>query len=62
MPELVVNGCTIHYDEFGVGVPVVVTPGGRWAGYVQRVIAAELAKDSASLPGTAATRTATLTL
>jgi pimeloyl-ACP methyl ester carboxylesterase len=45
MPELVVNGCTIHYDEFGVGVPVVVTPGGRWAGYVQRVIATELAKD-----------------
>jgi len=45
MPELVVNGCTIHYDEFGVGVPVVVTPGGRWAGYVQQVIAAELAKD-----------------
>ena len=45
MPELVVNGCTIHYDEFGVGVPVVVTPGGRWAGYVQRVIAAKLAKD-----------------
>jgi pimeloyl-ACP methyl ester carboxylesterase len=45
MPELVVNGCTIHYDEFGAGVHVVVTPGGRWAGYVQRVIAAELAKD-----------------
>jgi len=45
MPNLVVNGCTIHYDEFGAGVPVIVTPGGRWGGYVQRVIATELAKE-----------------
>jgi pimeloyl-ACP methyl ester carboxylesterase len=45
MPELRVNGCTIHYQEFGRGIPVVVTPGGRWAGYVQRVVVAELAKD-----------------
>jgi pimeloyl-ACP methyl ester carboxylesterase len=45
MSELVVNGCTIHYREFGAGIPVVVTPGGRWGGYVQRVIAAELAKN-----------------
>src|SRR5882757_2957116 len=45
MPELHINGCTIHYEEFGRGVPVVVTPGGRWAGYVQRVVATELAKD-----------------
>jgi pimeloyl-ACP methyl ester carboxylesterase len=45
MPSLVVNGCTIAYQEFGVGVPVVITPGGRWAGYVQCVIAAELAKN-----------------
>src|SRR5579885_370897 len=45
MPELVVNGCTIHYEERGSGVPVVLTPGGRWGGYVQRVVAAELAKD-----------------
>jgi pimeloyl-ACP methyl ester carboxylesterase len=45
MPELRVNGCTIHYQEFGSGIPVVVTPGGRWAGYVQRVVATELAKD-----------------
>jgi pimeloyl-ACP methyl ester carboxylesterase len=43
MPTLVVNGCTITYQELGDGVPVVLTPGGRWAGYVQRVIAAELA-------------------
>jgi len=45
MPELHINGCTIHYEEFGRGVPVVVTPGGRWAGYVQRVVATALAKD-----------------
>jgi pimeloyl-ACP methyl ester carboxylesterase len=45
MPVLVVNGCSIAYQEFGAGVPVVVTPGGRWAGYVQHVIAADLAKE-----------------
>ncbi len=44
MPDLLINGCTIHYRDIGTGVPVVVTPGGRWGGYVQRVIAAELAK------------------
>jgi pimeloyl-ACP methyl ester carboxylesterase len=45
MPDLFLNGCTIHYDGFGAGVPVIVTPGGRWGGYVQRVIATELAKE-----------------
>jgi pimeloyl-ACP methyl ester carboxylesterase len=46
MPALLLNGCTIHYQEYGRGdIPVVVTPGGRWAGYVQRVVATELAKD-----------------
>src|SRR5690242_7118690 len=45
MPDLIINGCTIHYEDSGAGVPVVLTPGGRWGGYVQRVIAAELAKD-----------------
>jgi pimeloyl-ACP methyl ester carboxylesterase len=45
MTELAVNGGTIHYQEFGHGVPVVLTTGGRWAGYVQRVVATELAKD-----------------
>jgi pimeloyl-ACP methyl ester carboxylesterase len=44
MPELIVNGATIHYGESGSGAAVVVTPGGRWGGYVQRAIAAELAK------------------
>jgi 2-hydroxy-6-oxonona-2,4-dienedioate hydrolase len=46
MPTLLLNGCTIHYQEYGHGgIPVVVTPGGRWAGYVQRVVATELATD-----------------
>jgi pimeloyl-ACP methyl ester carboxylesterase len=44
MPGIVVNGCTIQYSESGAGAPVVITPGGRWGGYVQRVIATELAK------------------
>jgi pimeloyl-ACP methyl ester carboxylesterase len=45
MPELVLNGCTISYQELGAGVPVVLTAGGRWGGYVQRVLAGELAED-----------------
>jgi 2-hydroxy-6-oxonona-2,4-dienedioate hydrolase len=45
MPDLAVNGCTIHYEELGTGVPVIITPGGRWGGYVQRAIATELARD-----------------
>jgi len=46
MPELALNGCSIHYDEFGRGnVPVVLTPGGRWGAYVMHLIAKELAKD-----------------
>lgn len=46
MPELVLNGCTISYQEFGSGsVNVVLTPGGRWGGYVHRVVATALAKD-----------------
>ncbi len=45
MPDLAVNGGTISYQEQGRGAPVVLTPGGRWGGYVQRVIAGELAKD-----------------
>lgn len=45
MPKLVINGGTISYQEFGRGIPVVLTPGGRWAGYVQQLVATELAKD-----------------
>ena len=35
----------IEYQERGRGVPVVLTPGGRWAGYVMDTLAAELARD-----------------
>jgi pimeloyl-ACP methyl ester carboxylesterase len=46
MPELVVNGCTVGYQEFGGGpVAVVLTPGGRWGGYVHRVVATALAEE-----------------
>ena len=45
MPELVITGGTIHYQEFGGGTPVVLTPGGMWGGYVHRVVATELARD-----------------
>src|ERR1051326_2078577 len=50
MPDLLINGCTIHYQDNGKGVPVVLTPGGRWGGFVQRVIAAALAKDYRVIP------------
>lgn len=46
MPEIVLNGCTVSYQEFGGGpVNVVLTPGGRWGGYVHRVVATALARD-----------------
>lgn len=45
MPRLEIPGGVLEYQVFGAGVPVVLTPGGRWAGYVQRVVATELAKD-----------------
>jgi len=46
MAQLTINGCSIHYDEFGRGsVPVVLTPGGRWGAYVMHLIAEELAQD-----------------
>lgn len=45
MAELAVPQGTVHYEERGSGVPVVLTPGGMWGGYVHRVVAAELAKD-----------------
>jgi pimeloyl-ACP methyl ester carboxylesterase len=45
MSEIAVNGGTIHYQESGRGVPVVLTPGGMWGGYIHRVVATELAKD-----------------
>ena len=45
MPDLAVNGGTVHYEDIGRGVPVVLTPGGRWGGHVHRVVAAALAED-----------------
>jgi pimeloyl-ACP methyl ester carboxylesterase len=45
MPRLEIPGGVLEYEERGSGVPVVLTPGGRWAGYVQRVVAAELARE-----------------
>jgi pimeloyl-ACP methyl ester carboxylesterase len=45
MPSVIIDDCTICYQEFGRGIPVVLTPGGRWAGYVQKLVATELAKD-----------------
>lgn len=45
MAEIVVDGCSIRYEVRGSGVPVVLTPGGRWGGYVMHTLATELAKD-----------------
>jgi 2-hydroxy-6-oxonona-2,4-dienedioate hydrolase len=45
MAEIVVDGCSIRYEARGSGVPVVLTPGGRWGGYVMHTLATELAKD-----------------
>lgn len=45
MASLRVGGAEIHYEERGKGVPVVLTPGGRWAGYVMNTLAAELARE-----------------
>ena len=45
MAELGLETYTLRYEERGRGVPVVLTPGGRWGGDVQRVAAAELARD-----------------
>lgn len=45
MPDVVVNGVKLRYEERGAGIPVVLTPGGRWGGYVMGVVAGELAKN-----------------
>jgi pimeloyl-ACP methyl ester carboxylesterase len=45
VPEIKAGSWTLRYEERGSGVPVVLTPGGRWAGYVHRVVAGELAKE-----------------
>lgn len=45
MPKLQVGDWEIAYEERGRGIPVVLTPGGRWGGYVMKTLAAELARD-----------------
>jgi pimeloyl-ACP methyl ester carboxylesterase len=43
--ELKLGATILRYEERGRGVPVVLTPGGRWGGYVMTAVATELAKD-----------------
>jgi pimeloyl-ACP methyl ester carboxylesterase len=45
MAKLQIGDWEIHYEERGRGVPVVLTPGGRWAGYVMHAAATELARE-----------------
>ena len=45
MASLKLGDREIHYEERGRGAPVVLTPGGRWAGYVMNTLAAELARE-----------------
>jgi len=45
MPEVRIGEATIRYEERGDGIPIVLTPGGRWGGYVMQVAATELARD-----------------
>ena len=46
MAQLHIGKWQIEYEERGRGVPVVLTPGGRWAGYVMDTLATELARES----------------
>ena len=45
MAQLFFDGYDLEYEARGHGVPVVLTPGGRWGGDVLRVVASELARD-----------------
>lgn len=45
MARIQAGDAEIHYEERGSGVPVVLTPGGRWGGYVMAALAAQLARD-----------------
>ena len=47
--EIFFDHHTLRYEERGQGIPVVLTPGGRWGGYVMRTVPAET---TARLPGT----------
>ena len=51
MPEILIQSpvrpaakLRICYEDRGSGIPIVLTPGGRWAGYVMRAAAEELSK------------------
>ena len=45
MTEISFDQYTLRYEECGQGIPVVLTPGGRWGGYVMRMVATELSRD-----------------
>lgn len=45
MAKLQLGEWQIEYEERGRGVPIVLTPGGRWAGYVMNTLAAALARE-----------------
>jgi len=45
VPEVRLDDVTLRYEAIGEGPPVVLTPGGRWGGYVMKVLATELAKE-----------------
>ncbi len=45
MTEISFGQYSLRYEERGLGIPVVLTPGGRWGGYVMRVVATELSRD-----------------
>ncbi len=44
MTEISFGQYSLRYEERGLGIPVVLTPGGRWGGYVMRVVATELSR------------------
>lgn len=45
MATVQIGDWRIEYQERGRGVPVVLTPGGRWAGYVMDTLATALARE-----------------
>ncbi|MCZ6615362.1 MAG: alpha/beta hydrolase [Chloroflexi bacterium] len=45
MATIVVNSCTLHFQEMGSGLPIVFTPGGRGAMNIMRPVAEAMAPD-----------------
>ena len=43
MATIVVNSCTLHFQEMGSGLPIVFTPGGRGAMNIMRPVAEAMA-------------------